>query len=92
MHPVCKDSCKLSFEKFAPGKILLALRLVPYLEAVLARFQVLTVATANIADFCAVVPCSPVDVYRRFRGACFYQSAWRNKPEDSHLQNLPCPF
>jgi hypothetical protein len=34
------------------------------------RFQVLTAATMKI-PFLWVVPCSPVEVYRRFRGACY---------------------
>jgi hypothetical protein len=55
----------------------------------------------NMAQFCVVAPCSLVEVYRSFRGACclhhygdettsemsinFYQTARRNNPEDSHL-------
>jgi hypothetical protein len=53
----------------------------------------------KMAVFWVVALCSPVEVYRRFRGACdrpdeantsessekFYQTTWRNNPEDSHL-------
>jgi hypothetical protein len=58
------------------------------------RFQVLTAASLKMAVFWVVAPRSLVEVYRRFRGACylhlhgdliFYQTAWRNSPEDSHL-------
>jgi hypothetical protein len=40
------------------------------------RFQVLSAASMKMAVFYDVAPCSLVDVYRRFRGACFlhYQS------------------
>jgi hypothetical protein len=34
------------------------------------RFQVLTAASVKMAVFSVVAPCSPVVVYRRFRGAC----------------------
>jgi hypothetical protein len=34
------------------------------------RFQVLTAASKKMAVFWVVVPCSLVEVYRRFRGAC----------------------
>jgi hypothetical protein len=50
--------------------------------------------------FWVIVPCSVVEVFRRFRGACllhhqgectetsvnFYQTARRYNPEDSHLR------
>jgi hypothetical protein len=48
----------------------------------------------NIAVSWVVAPCSLVEVYRRFRGACcrhhkanvnFYQTARRYNPEDSHI-------
>jgi hypothetical protein len=35
-----------------------------------ARFQVLTTANTKMNVFWVVVPCSPVEVYRRFRGDC----------------------
>jgi hypothetical protein len=35
-----------------------------------ARFQVLTAASMKMAVFWDVAPCSLVEVYRRFRGAC----------------------
>jgi hypothetical protein len=35
-----------------------------------ARFQVLTAASMRMAVFWAVAPCSLVEVYRPFRGAC----------------------
>jgi hypothetical protein len=34
------------------------------------RFQVLTAASMKMAVFWVVAPCSLVEVYRRFRGAC----------------------
>jgi hypothetical protein len=34
------------------------------------RFQVLTAADMKMAVFWVVAPCSLVEVYRRFRGAC----------------------
>jgi hypothetical protein len=50
--------------------------------------------------FWVVALCSLVEVYRRFRGACclnlqgspetsanFYQTTWRNNPEDIYLYN-----
>jgi hypothetical protein len=55
-----------------------------------------------MAVFWAVVPCSLVEVYRRFRGACclrhqvnFHQTTRRNNPEDNHFrtrrrENLKC--
>jgi hypothetical protein len=73
------------------------------------EFQVLTVVSMKITVFWDVAPCSLVEVYRYFRGACclhhqgalimeaaikseksvnFYQTAWRNIPEDSHLHDL----
>jgi hypothetical protein len=36
----------------------------------LARFQVLTAASMRMAVFWVVAPCSLLEVYRRFRGAC----------------------
>jgi hypothetical protein len=62
------------------------------------RFEFLTVTSMKMAVFWVVAPCSLVEVYRRFRGACclhhqdnetsvnFYQTTWRNNPENSHLQ------
>jgi hypothetical protein len=56
-----------------------------------------------MAVFWVVAPCSLVEVYRLFRSAIalmmeaastsetlanFYQTTWRNNPEDSHLQKL----
>jgi hypothetical protein len=38
-----------------------------------------------MAVFWVVAPCSPVEVYRRFRGPC-YQTTRRYNPEDSHLR------
>jgi hypothetical protein len=47
------------------------------------RFQVLTAASMKMAIFWAVAPCSLVEVYRRFRGACclHHQGAlmWRQQ-------------
>jgi hypothetical protein len=60
--------------------------------------------------FWDVLPCSLVEVHRRFRGVCclhqgtlmmeaastsetsesFYQTTWRNIPEDSHLHTRRC--
>jgi hypothetical protein len=37
----------------------------------LVRFQVLTAASMKMAVFWVVAPCSLVEVYRRFRGACY---------------------
>jgi hypothetical protein len=34
------------------------------------RFQVLTAVSMKMAVFCVVVPCSLVEVHRRFRGSC----------------------
>jgi hypothetical protein len=34
------------------------------------RFQVLTAASMKMAVYRVVAPCSLVEVYRRFRGAC----------------------
>jgi hypothetical protein len=53
----------------------------------------------KMAVFWVIVPCSLVQAYRHFRGACclhhqgdhpemsvnFYQTTWRTNPEDSHL-------
>jgi hypothetical protein len=63
------------------------------------RFQVLTTATMKMVVFWVIAPCSLVEVYRRFRGACSialmmeaastfetYQTTRRNNPENSHLQ------
>jgi hypothetical protein len=36
----------------------------------LLGFEVLTAVSTKMAVFCAVAPCSLVDVYRRFRGTC----------------------
>jgi hypothetical protein len=47
----------------------LELSFCPYLSAYL-RFQVLTAASMKMAVFWVVAPCSLVEVYRRFRGAC----------------------
>jgi hypothetical protein len=37
----------------------------------LVRFQVLTAASMKMAVFWVIAPCSLVEVYRRFRGACY---------------------
>jgi hypothetical protein len=66
------------------------------------RFQVLTAASMKVTVFWDVTPCSLVEVYRRFRGACclhhqggcpeasvnFYQTIWRNTLEGSHLHGM----
>jgi hypothetical protein len=41
-----------------------------YSKWVFVRFQVLTAASMKMAVFEVVVPCSLVEVYRRFRGTC----------------------
>jgi hypothetical protein len=61
----------------------------------MVRFQVLTADIMKITVLWDVAPCSLVEVYRRFRGACcphhpetlvnFYKSTRRNNPEDSRL-------
>jgi hypothetical protein len=60
----------------------------------LVRFQVLTASSMKMVVFWAVAPCSLVEVYRRFRGACwstsetsenFYQTTRRSNSEDSYL-------
>jgi hypothetical protein len=35
------------------------------------KLEVLTAASMKMAVFCVVAPCSLVEVYRRFRGACY---------------------
>jgi hypothetical protein len=50
----------------------------------IVRFQVLTAASMKIAVFWVVVPCSLVEVYRRFRGACCLQHQG-DRTQDSHL-------
>jgi hypothetical protein len=53
------------------------------------RFQVLTAASMKMAVFRVVAPCSMVEVYRRFRGACclHHQTTRRTNPEDGHLRD-----
>jgi hypothetical protein len=47
----------------------------------------------KMPDFCAVAPCSLVEVYLMMEAEStfetsvkLYQTTWRNGPEDSHLQ------
>jgi hypothetical protein len=53
--------------------------------------EVLTAASMKIAVFWVVAPCSLVEVYRRFTGACCihhqgdHKTTRRNNPEDSDL-------
>jgi hypothetical protein len=52
----------------------------------IVRFQVLTAASMKMAVFWVVAPCSLVEVYRRFRGACcLHHQGDRNNREDSVL-------
>jgi hypothetical protein len=55
-------------------------------------FQVLTEASRKTAVFWVSLPCSLVEVYRRFRGSCSFrhQNARRRNPEDSHIQRQRC--
>jgi hypothetical protein len=55
------------------------------------RFHVLTSASMKTTTFWVVSPCSPLQVYRRFGGACcFYQHA--NDGSSKHLSNVyKCP-
>jgi hypothetical protein len=66
-------------------------------EIKLVGLEVLTAASMKMAVFWIVAPCSLVEVYRHFIGACcvhhqgtspwyFYQTTWCNSPEDSHLE------
>jgi hypothetical protein len=45
------------------------------------RFQVLTAASMKMAVFWFVAPCSLVEVYRRFRGACCLHNQG-DRPDD----------
>jgi hypothetical protein len=57
-------------------------------------FEVLTAVNMKMTVFWVVVPCSLVEVYRRFRGACYVHhhpdDYTRYNPEDSHLQLSGC--
>jgi hypothetical protein len=50
----------------------------------LVRFAVLTVANTMMAVFCVVAACGLVEVYGRFRGACY----GRHRPDDRGSNNL----
>jgi hypothetical protein len=63
-------------------------------------FEVLTVMNMKMTVVRVVTPCSLIEFYRHFRGACclhrqgdetsvkFYQTTRRNNPEDSNLRYL----
>jgi hypothetical protein len=53
--------------------------------------------TLKMAGFCVVAPCSLVEVYRRFRGACCFHRQGDEYSENSHLhirrrENLKFPI
>jgi hypothetical protein len=43
---------------------------IKYANLIRVRFQVLTAASMKMTVFWDIAPCSLVEVYRRFRGAC----------------------
>jgi hypothetical protein len=48
------------------------------------RFEVIAAVSMKMAVFWVVAPCSLVEVYRRFRGACcFWSSAWWRRVQPS---------
>jgi hypothetical protein len=51
------------------------------------RFQVLTAASVKLTDFWVVTPCSLVEVYRRFSGACCLHHQ-ANDGDGKHLRNV----
>jgi hypothetical protein len=60
------------------------------------RFQVLTAASMKMRTFYHIAPCSLVEVYRKFRGACClrhqgvdysYETTRRYIPKGSHLHS-----
>jgi hypothetical protein len=61
-------------------------------------FEVLTAASMKMAVFWVVAPCSLVEVYRRFKGACclhHHKDLWNNGlllPDNTALQPRRQPY
>jgi hypothetical protein len=51
------------------------------------RFQVLTATSMKMAVYWNVSPCSLVEAYRRFTGACCLHHCPAQHTEDTHIQN-----
>jgi hypothetical protein len=75
---LCKQKIKLSTVLCAVNNTYWFFFLGEISEDVnLVRFQVLTAASMKMAVFWVVAPCSLVEVYWRFRGACcLHQHLW----------------
>jgi hypothetical protein len=53
------------------------------------RFEILTAVSMKMAVFCTVAPCTLVEVYRRFRGACcLHQHGYPYYGDSTHLWNV----
>jgi hypothetical protein len=52
------------------------------------RFQVLTTASIKLAVFWVVAPCSLIEVYRRFRGACCLHHQGDRPDDDETTQKI----
>jgi hypothetical protein len=62
-----ENGCYLSVQNLLSSRLSISTNKV---YKIWVRFQVLTAASMKTAVFWVVAPCSLVEVYRRFRGAC----------------------